>query len=147
MQFDSLVYLLQDYPWLNNHDVIGSGGSHDPLAVVGAQSHDLDQPGGANQDPIVVGAPTIQLEPHSHLLGTSPLLSPLMSSDTFCDLPVTPESTDSPIINSAPANDHPVVDFSDMTDSELEKILSPFSSESDSSFGPEYFDLESFMAA
>jgi hypothetical protein len=103
----------------------------------------------------VVGDPPIQLEPDSHILNPSPLLSPptfSSSSDSFCDsvpFPIIPESTAaSPvIIDSAPVNDCPVVDFSDMTDSELEKMLLPFSVGRDSSFDPDYFDLESFMAA
>lgn len=37
-------------------------------------------------------------------------------------------------------------DFADIPDAELEKFLSPFSSE-DSGSEPEYWDLESFMAA
>ena len=100
----------------------------------------------------MVGAPAIYLEPHSHL--SSDVLfspSPLTSSDSFCDsipFPVIPESTETPIISCAPTNnDSPVADLADMTDSELEKMLSPFSSGSDSSFDPDHFDLESFMSA
>ena len=103
----------------------------------------------------MVGDPPIQLEPDSHILNPSPLLTPPMfssSSDSFSDsvpFPLIPESTaTSPvIIDSAPVNDCLVANFSDMTDSELEKMLSPFSVGSDSSFDPDYFDLESFMAA
>ena len=100
----------------------------------------------------MVGDPPIQLEPNSHLNPTPLLTPPLLtsSSDSFCDsvqFPITPSS--SPMINSAPVFNCPsVVDFSEnLTDSELEKMMLPFSSVSDSSLDPDYFDLESFMAA
>ena len=101
----------------------------------------------------MVGAPAIDVEPHSQFLSSDTLLSPSgprtnTTSDSFqIPLSVLPNTApENPLIDCAPGNYCPVSDLSDMTDSELERMLSPFSTGSDANFDASYFDLESFMA-
>lgn len=144
LQFDSLVHLLQGY-W-PEYDITCSG-SPDPVADVRCQSHDLHQPQGVllpTQETSVVGGQTIHMEPPSELnfialLGPSdPLATTAVCGERFCDpilFPIVPDTD--PLSDCAHTND--------ITESELEKMLSPLTS-NDSDFDLDCFDLESFMA-
>ena len=108
----------------------------------------------------MVGATPVNVEPTSHLLNTDALLTPTdsitntlaSSHNDFCD-PNNPLSllnlpTVSPLPNCAPVNYCPIDDWLDISDSDLEKMLSPFSGSSDCSSDPsQSFDLESFIAS
>ena len=136
LQFESLVHLLQDnWP---ECDI----GSYDPVAIVRCQSHDFHQP--CPQEAGVVGSQAVHVEPPSKL-----------SSDAFLGLPdpqtvvAVHSETTPPLSDCAPINHDPfpTSGLSDIPDAQLEQLISPFAAASDSDFDPDYFDIESFIAA
>ena len=94
----------------------------------------------------MVGGQTIHVEPPCKQIfdafqgPSDPLATRAECSETFSDFPncVSPCFSNTQFTGS---------DFSDMCDSELEKILSPFTDSSDPNFDPDCFDLEAFLTA
>ena len=158
LQFDSLAHLLQDF-WPDCDVIDADSGSHDSVASVRCPSHDHCPPPGVTSPPEgtgVVGGQSIHMEPSSELnfnafLGPSDPLTITTDGESLCDpvqFSAVPDFA-TPLSDSTHTH-HELCctgsDFSDLPDSELERMLSPFTSD-DSSFELDCWDLESFMTA
>lgn len=95
----------------------------------------------------MVGSQAIHMEPTSKFssdafFGPSDPLAAIAVFDRAT--PNLPSSDCSPINYKQCST---IGDLSDISDTDLEKLLSPFAAASDSDYDPDYFDIESFMAA